>query len=207
MCVYIYIPSCLASFSWAFYPRHSRWREPRPQLCIYKYIHTHRYIYIPTHLNVYPYTPFHLLLWLLFLGLAVFSTRAGRSLTHRTPVLCHTGRRSVARSLARRRCAHGCSGGGTCSGGGRGSQRSVAAGPRHLKREWRLAFTRYWQYQYESCVLNSKSGGSGGNHLLPNIDCNIQRGAMKEVSSAKQNIDLCTNPESTNKGLDSGLPN
>ena len=29
-------------------------------------------------------------------------------------------------------------------------------------------------------------GGSKGHHILPNIDCKIQRGALQEVSSAKK---------------------
>jgi len=47
-----------------------------------------------------------------------------------------------------------------------------------------------------------KTGGSGGvNHILPNIDCSIQRGAIKEVSSAKKSIDLSTIPKPTNEYL------
>jgi len=35
-----------------------------------------------------------------------------------------------------------------------------------LQKESVLAFTRYWQYQYQYCMLNGKTGGSGGNHIL-----------------------------------------
>jgi len=48
-------------------------------------------------------------------------------------------------------------------------------------------------------MLNGQTGGSGGIHILPNVDCKIQRGAMKEVSSAKHSIDLCAISESTNE--------
>jgi len=50
-------------------------------------------------------------------------------------------------------------------------------------------------------MLNGKTGGLGGNHRLPNIDCNIERGAIPEVSSATNSIDSCTTPDSTNEYL------
>jgi len=37
--------------------------------------------------------------------------------------------------------------------------------------------------------------------ILPNVECNIQRGAIKEASSANNSIDLCTLPETTNEYL------
>jgi len=45
-------------------------------------------------------------------------------------------------------------------------------------------------------MLNGKTGG-GGNSILRNIDCNMQRGgvAIQEVLNAKSNIDQCTLPE------------
>jgi len=64
-----------------------------------------------------------------------------------------------------------------------------------FKSKLSLAFTRYWQYQYHYCMLNKKTGGSEGNHILPNLDCKLQRGAIKEVSSAQNSIDLCRIPE------------
>ena len=45
-------------------------------------------------------------------------------------------------------------------------------------------------------MLNGHTGGSGENHLLPNIDCNTQREAI-QVSRAKNCIGECTIPEST----------
>ena len=52
-----------------------------------------------------------------------------------------------------------------------------------------LAFTRYCHKQYS--MLNGKTGGARGNHILRNIDCEIHRGgvAIKEVLNAKNNID------------------
>jgi len=50
-------------------------------------------------------------------------------------------------------------------------------------------------------MLNGKTGGSGGNHVLPNIDCNIHKGAIKEASNAKNSFDSRTIPESTNEYL------
>ena len=50
-------------------------------------------------------------------------------------------------------------------------------------------------------MLNGKTGGSGENKILFNIDCNIERGNVKGVSSAKHSIDRCTIPESTNEYL------
>jgi len=52
-----------------------------------------------------------------------------------------------------------------------------------------LAFPRYCYYQY--CVLNGITGRPGGEHILRNIDCEIQRGgvAMNEVLNAKDSID------------------
>ena len=57
------------------------------------------------------------------------------------------------------------------------------------------------EYQYQYCMLNGNTRGLGGTHILPNIDCKIQRGAVKEVSSTKNSIDWCTIPESTNAYL------
>jgi len=48
------------------------------------------------------------------------------------------------------------------------------------------------EYQYQYSMLNGKTGDLGGNHILPNIDFKIQRGAIKEVSGAKNSIDWCT---------------
>jgi len=39
-----------------------------------------------------------------------------------------------------------------------------------------------------------ETGGSGGNHTSRSIDCKIPKGAMKEVSGAKNSIQLCTIP-------------
>jgi len=38
-------------------------------------------------------------------------------------------------------------------------------------------------------MLNGKTGGLGGKHILPNIDSKIEMGAIKEVSSAKNSIE------------------
>jgi len=35
----------------------------------------------------------------------------------------------------------------------------------------------------------AKQGAREGNHVLPNIDCKMQKGAMEEVSSANNSID------------------
>ena len=37
-----------------------------------------------------------------------------------------------------------------------------------------MAFTRYCHEQY--CMLNGKTEGAGGNHMLRNFFCNIQTG-------------------------------
>ena len=50
-------------------------------------------------------------------------------------------------------------------------------------------------------MLNGRTGGSGGNHILPNLDCTIQRGANKGVPSAINSTNSCTVPESTNESL------
>jgi len=52
-------------------------------------------------------------------------------------------------------------------------------------------------------MLNGNTGGAGGNHILRNIDCEIQRGgvAIKEVLDAKNSIDSCLILESTNEYL------
>jgi len=47
----------------------------------------------------------------------------------------------------------------------------------------------------------AKQAGLGGIYRLPNVDCNIQREAIEEVSSAKISSDLCAIPESTNESL------
>jgi len=63
-------------------------------------------------------------------------------------------------------------------------------------------------------MLNGKTRGAGGNQILRNIDCKIQRrrsaikevsnarrSAIKEVSNARNSIDCCRIPESTNTYL------
>jgi len=51
----------------------------------------------------------------------------------------------------------------------------------HHHQPFSLAFTRYCHYQY--CMLNGKTGRTEGNHILRNIDCEVQRGggALKKV--------------------------
>ena len=46
-------------------------------------------------------------------------------------------------------------------------------------------------------MLNGKTGGAGGNRILRNIDCKIQRegGAIKDMLNAESKIDYCTIPE------------
>jgi len=65
-----------------------------------------------------------------------------------------------------------------------------------------LACTRYWQYRYQHCMLNGKTGGLWRESIdCPIADCEIQRGATQELSSAKHSIDECAIPESTNESL------
>jgi len=35
------------------------------------------------------------------------------------------------------------------------------------------------EYQHQYCTLNGETGGLGGNHILPNTDCKIERGQYR----------------------------
>ena len=41
--------------------------------------------------------------------------------------------------------------------------------------EARVGLYTILECQYQYCILNCKTGGFMGNHILPNIDCKVQR--------------------------------
>jgi len=52
-----------------------------------------------------------------------------------------------------------------------------------------LAFTRYWQYQYQYCVLNETNRVVGGKLYIAQYGLQNTDGAMKEVFRAETSID------------------
>jgi len=55
-------------------------------------------------------------------------------------------------------------------------------------------------------MLNGKTGGAGGNHILRNIDCKIQRGGGYAIQEFRIVLTSAHSPKSTNESLVKAKP-
>jgi len=74
--------------------------------------------------------------------------------------------------------------------------RGGRAGRRRGSGDGVIGLHRYCYYQY--CMLNGRTGGAGGNHILRDIDCKIQRGGLQSKRCCMPIIVL-TSAQSPNK--------